>query len=530
MNVVATTVFIALFGFVTVLGFLASRWKKADLSSLHEWGLAGRQFGTLITWFLLGGDLFTAYTFIALPALVMGVGAMGFFAVPYSMLIYPFGFLIFPRLWAVAHKHGYVTQADFVRARYGSPFLAVLIAITGIVATMPYIALQLIGIQVIIGALGFEATGWLGEAPLLIAFAILAAYTYSSGLRAPAMIAIVKDLLVYITIFAALIFIPGQLGGYAKIFAAVPTDNLLLKAPTAESANGFSNYLTLTIGSMFAIFLYPHAATGLFSASSGDTVRRNMIWLPAYSVVLGILAILGFMAYAANVQNLPEYASGFSHYGKNFAVPALLLHSFPDWFVGVAFAAIGIGALVPAAIMSIASANLYTRNIHREYFNPTMTSAQETHIAKLVSLIVKVGALAFVFLLGNQYALNLQLLGGIWIIQTFPTVITGLYTRWFDHRGLVAGWLVGIGSGSWMAFQNGLKPSYTLDLFGYHVPGYAALYAFILNYAVAFVVTVIVRAMKLKTSSDSTRPEDYDDRSAESASLKPDGASVVAVE
>ncbi|MDB6062578.1 MAG: Na+/solute symporter [Verrucomicrobiaceae bacterium] len=530
MNVVATTVFVALFALVTVLGFLASRWKRADLDSLHEWGLAGRRFGTVITWFLLGGDLFTAYTFIALPALIMGIGAIGFFAVPYSMLIYPFAFVIFPRLWAVAHKHGYVTQADFVRARYGSPFLALLTAITGIVATMPYIALQLIGIQVIIGALGFEATGWLGELPLLVAFGILAAYTYSSGLRAPAMIAVVKDILVYITIIAAMIFIPAQLGGYAKIFSAVPVDNLLLKVPTVDSANGFSNYLTLTIGSMLAIFLYPHATTALFSASSGDTVRRNMIWLPAYSIVLGILAILGFMALSSGVQNLPEYASGFKHYGKNFAVPALFLHSFPDWFVGVAFAAIGIGALVPAAIMSIAAANLYTRNIHKEYINPKTTPAQETEIAKLVSLVVKLGALAFVFLLDNQYALNLQLLGGIWIIQTFPTVITGLYTRWFDHRGLVAGWIVGIGSGSWMAFHDGLKSSYTLDLFGYHLPGYAALYAFILNYTVAAIVTVITRAMKLKVTSDGTQPEDYEDQPESSTSLKPDAQNVVAVE
>src|SRR5690606_33188366 len=407
----------------------------------------------------LGGDLFTAYTFIALPALVMGIGAMGFFAVPYSMLIYPLGFIIFPRLWAIARKHGYVTQADFVRGRYGSRFLALLIAITGIVATMPYIALQLIGIQVIIGALGFQTTGLMGELPLLIAFAILAAYTYSSGLRAPAMIAIVKDVLVYVTIFAVLLVIPAQLGGYEKIFASAPVENLLLKTPTPESARDFSNFLTLTIGSLLAIFLYPHAATALFSASSGDTVRRNMIWLPAYSIVLGILALLGFMALAAGVQQMPEYAPGFEQYGKNFAVPALMLHSFPDWFVGIAFAAIGIGALVPAAIMSIAAANLYTRNIHSEYINPNATPAEQTQVAKYVSLIVKVGALAFIFLLGNEYALNLQLLGGIWIIQTFPTVITGLYTRWFDHRALIAGWIAGIATGCRMAFNDCLKAS-----------------------------------------------------------------------
>src|SRR5580693_7847416 len=182
---IALIVFTFLFGFVTVLGFVAARWRKADLTHLTEWGLGGRRFGTLVTWFLLGGDLSTAYTFIAVPALMFGAGAIGFFAVPYTIMVYPIVYLVFPRLWAVAHKHGYVTSPDFVRGRYGNRWLALAVAITGMVATMPYIALQLVGMQVVIGAMGFDADGWIGELPLVIAFVILAAFTYTSGLRAP---------------------------------------------------------------------------------------------------------------------------------------------------------------------------------------------------------------------------------------------------------------------------------------------------------------------------------------------------------
>ena len=153
MNWVAASVFIFLFGLVTILGFVASRWRAAELNHLNEWGLAGRRFGTVVTWFLLGGDLYTAYTFIAVPALVFGAGAIGFFALPYTLMVYPFVFLVFPRLWSVAHRHGYVTASDFVRGRYDSGFLALLVAVTGIFATMPYIALQLVGLQVVIAAL-----------------------------------------------------------------------------------------------------------------------------------------------------------------------------------------------------------------------------------------------------------------------------------------------------------------------------------------------------------------------------------------
>ncbi|HVU20253.1 MAG TPA: sodium:solute symporter, partial [Rhizomicrobium sp.] len=226
MNPVAVTIFVALFSFVTVLGFAASRWRKGDLTHLHEWGLGGRRFGTLVTWFLLGGDLYTAYTFVAVPALMFGAGAMGFFAVPYTVLVYPLMFAVFPRLWAVAHAKGYVTAADFVRGRFDSRMLALVIAVTGIVATMPYIALQLVGMEVVFAGLGISMTFTIGgvaipDAPLLIAFVVLAAYTYNSGLRAPAMIAVVKDALLYITVLAAVIVIPAELGGYGKIFASI---------------------------------------------------------------------------------------------------------------------------------------------------------------------------------------------------------------------------------------------------------------------------------------------------------------------
>src|SRR5476649_220554 len=214
VNWIALSIFVVLFGCISWLGFAAAHWRRGDLDLLHEWGLGGRRFGTLITWFLVGGDVYTAYTFIAVPALAFGAGALAFFAVPYTILIYPILFLVLPRLWYVCHKHGYITAGDFVKGRFGNRWLALAITVTGIVATMPYIALQLLGIQVVVGALGISGSGLAADLPLIIAFIVLAAFTYSSGLRAPASIAIVKDILIYVTAFAAIIFIPIELGGF----------------------------------------------------------------------------------------------------------------------------------------------------------------------------------------------------------------------------------------------------------------------------------------------------------------------------
>jgi SSS family solute:Na+ symporter len=510
VNWVALIVFLALFGFITWLGFAAAHWRKGDLDQLHEWGLGGRRFGTIVTWFLVGGDLYTAYTFVAVPALAFGAGAVAFFAVPYTIAIYPILFLVFPRLWYVCHKHGYVTAGDFVRGRFGNRWLALAVTVTGIVATMPYIALQLVGLQVVIGGLGISGTGAMADLPLIIAFVILAAFTYTSGLRAPASIAIVKDILIYITAFAAIIVVPIELGGFTKIFAAVPPAKLLLPVPGAGTTGAYSAYATLALGSALALFLYPHSLTGLLSASSGAAIRRNAALLPGYSFLLGLLALLGFFAIAAGVGSNPAFAAGFKQFGNNFAVPALMLQVFPSWFVGIAFAAIGIGALVPAAIMSIAAANLYTRNIHREFINRNPTGKQEAQMAKTVSLVVKFGALVFILFVPTQYAIQLQLLGGIWIIQTLPAVMLGAYTRWFDDWALLLGWIAGIVSGTWMTAAVHLTPTYPLAFGGTTYPGYTALYTVVLNLAIAVVLTPVFRALRgQRMPIDETATADY---------------------
>jgi SSS family solute:Na+ symporter len=508
LNWIALTVFIVLFGFITWLGFAAAHWRRGDLELLHEWGLGGRRFGTLITWFLLGGDIYTAYTFIAVPALAFGAGALAFFAVPYTIIIYPLLFIVFPRLWYVCHKHGYVTAADFVRGRFGNRWLALAITITGIVATMPYIALQLVGLQVVIGAMGVTGEGFAGDIPLVIAFVILAAFTYSSGLRAPAAIAVVKDLLIYVTAFAAVVIIPIKLGGFGPIFAAVPPEKLLLAVPQGQTTGAFGTYATLALGSAFALLLYPHTMTAILSATSGHTVRRNAALLPAYTFMLGLLALLGFFALADGVDKLPEFAEGFRQFKNNFAVPALFLHNFPSWFAGVAFAAIGIGALVPAAIMSIAAANLFTRNVYREFFHASATDKQESQMAKWVSLVVKFGALVFIVFVPLQYAIQLQLLGGIWIIQTLPTVMIGLYTRWFNSWALLIGWAAGTFAGTYMAVAVNFAAAYPLAIAGWTFPGYTALYTLILNLAIAIVLTPVLNALGAKPV-DQTASADY---------------------
>jgi SSS family solute:Na+ symporter len=508
---------------VAVLGFLAARWRSpaapADRRHLHEWGLGGRSFGGFITWFLLGGDLYTAYTFVAVPAALFGAGALGFFAVPYTILAWPLAFVFLPRLWSVSRKHGYVTPADFVKGRHGSRALSLAVAITGIVATMPYIALQLVGIQACLDVIGVggNSSGFRKDLPLFVAFVVLAGYTYASGLRAPALIAFVKDTLIYLTVVVALVYIPTRIpGGWSHIFAAaqtrLATPEPKTGKPTGSTLLGSGKalpYATLAIGSAMALFMYPHAQLGVLATKSRDTVRRNLAALTAYSLMLGLIALLGYVAIAAGFTSASLNGNG------QHAVPALFDWAFPAWFAGVAFAAVAIGAMVPAAIMSIAAANLFTRNVWVDFVRPLASPQEQTQVSRAVSLLVKFGALAFALGLRATDAIGFQLLGGVLILQTLPAIVFGLYTRFFHRWALLLGWAAGIGYGSVVAWKQNTPTqrhfaAQVATIPGTHQSAYIAVSALAVNLGVLLVVNAVLKAVNAPTGRDATTRADYD--------------------
>lgn len=495
------SVFIAVFTIVSLLAFRAARWRPGDLNRLQEWGLAGRRFGTITSWFLLGGDIYTAYSLIAVPGLVFASGSLGFFAVPYLIMAYPLAFLILPRFWNVARHRGYVTPADFVRERFGSSSLALAVAITGIISTMPYIALQIFGIEVSLAQMGVPI-----EISLVLAFTILAAYTYTSGLRAPAVLALVKDICIWLVILVAIIYIPLKLGGMSKIFEAVQSK--ARQQPATFHAmllpQDYSPYITLALGSALALFLYPHTLTGVLSTNSHKVIRRNAVLLPIYTIMIGLLAFIGYMAIAVGIQPSTTYQT-------NSALPALFARIFPGWFAGFAFAAIVIGALAPAAIMSIAAANLFTRNIYREYFRPTCTEREESNTARTVSLLVKLGALAFILFFPTALAINLQLLSNIWIIQTLPVVFLGLYTNWFHPRALLIALVSGLVIGTWMVIEQQFRSSiFPLVIGGFHLSIYIAIITLVINLGLSIVLTLLFHFLQIQRGADATEPTDFE--------------------
>jgi solute:Na+ symporter, SSS family len=360
---------------------------------------------------------------------------------------------------------------------------------------------------------------YLKDVPLFIAFVVLAIYTYLSGLRAPAAIAFVKDTIIYVFVIVAVFYIPAKIGGWGHIFGAAQTHFTSTNPATGKPFGTFLpttkkvgstqlDFVTLALGSALALFMYPHVITGTLAARRRGAIKRNMSLLPAYSVVLALIALFGYMAVAD-----PATAASVKKTGNaQLSVPYLFQNHFPSWFTGVAFSGIIIGALVPAAIMSIGAANLFTRNIFKEFFKPDATPHLETRVSQWASLVVKLGALYFAVELPKTFSINLQLLGGVWILQTFPMLVGGLYTRWFHRFALIPGWLAGMAYGTLAAYNTSSPTSShwasSSDIvFGFTL--YIGISAFILNLAISVVLTLVLRAFKVPEGPDETQPRHF---------------------
>ena len=492
INSVSIGVFVALFLVFIFLGFYGSRWRKGDLRKLKEWGMAGGRLGTFLGWFLLGADIYTAYTFIAVPSSLFAKGSIYFFAAPYVIITYAFAMWAMPKFWRIANKHGHLTVADFVRSVFNSRLLAISIAIVGIVAELPYIALQIVGMQAVLIALlsGLGAVNTIIEVALVLSFIILAAFTWTSGLRGATLGALLKDALILVTVAVVVVSVAAVGGLHSAIINASATNIHYFTLPSSL----YNAYWSLFILSALALYLYPHVTNATLAQNSPERVRKTASLLPLYSIGLGFLAMFGFFIYG--IPAALKYVKLFpaSVQGTQI-VPGLILTVLPSWLSGAALLGIFIGGLVPAAIMAIAAANLFTRNIAKE-IKPKMTPHGETRTAQVFAVIFKFLALGFVFIIPATFAIQLQLFGGILILQILPAFVFSMITRKLNKWAVFLGLVFGVFLGIYMMLAANHYATWTTTLIATGIgPVFIGLIALLANVVIVIVGTFIAKAL-----------------------------------
>lgn len=463
-------VFIILFIVFATLGFLGSRWRKGDLSGLFEWGIAGRRLGWFTAFFLFGADWYTAFSILSVPSSVFALGAFGYMAVTYQAMVFAFAILVLPRLWTRAKDKGYLTISDAIKGESGSRALSILFALVGIGALIPYIALQVVGLEgVLVGMFyGLASASTIEEVGLIIAFVVLASFTFTSGLRGATLGSIFKDIIVWISLLSLVVIAFSAVGGFTGAFShlSTPPGSLGGKIGTYFSFNPVLSlsFSTSMIGTALSYVAWPHNINNTYATQDVKKLKIGLSLAIVYAIPLFLADTLGVI-----VTQVPAAHALLSAFPPSFqgilVVPAMALAFLPPWFAGVVLLGLFVAGLVPAAIMAIAQGNLLAHNVVKE-FKPNLSIRAETQIAKWSSAVFKFTALGVVFLIPPTYNVQFYYFAAAFVIQGIPAIFFCMYSKFFRKEAILAGAVVGLVLGVILVFAaNNFSFPFTTTIF-----------------------------------------------------------------
>jgi SSS family solute:Na+ symporter len=461
----------------SLAGFYARSHHKMDL---EQWTVGGRGFGTILVWILMAGEIYTTFTFLGASGWAYSRGGPVLYILGYQPLMYVVSFYILPQIWEVGRKYRLQSQADFFEVRYGSKYLAGFVALVGVVCLLPYAQLQLKGLGLIVEVASYGAIR--PTAAMIVAFALVASFVFVSGVRGVAWASVIKDILL---LFAALFIGIGipyiYFGGIGRMFAAVAhakPAHLVMPGATKNLGHGW--YISSVLLTAFGFFMWPQNFAASFTARSGKILKRNAVLMPLYSITMPLMVFVGLSA----VLVLPNLSNG------DLALLTIVRKAFPAWFLGIIGGAGALTAMVPAAIQLLTAATLFAKNLCRPILAPSMTDRQVAILAKIMVLVLALGAV-YLALQSSVSLVSLLLLGYAGVAQFFPGVVLGLYSKRVTTTGVFAGMVSGVAITSVLMLTN-------RDPWNGVSAGFIALCA-------NFVITVVV---SLFTSVRDTRLEE----------------------
>jgi len=427
---VSLTVILAIVGFGVAIGFLAGVRRKMNL---EQWTVGGRGFGALLMFLLMAGEIYTTFAFLGASGWAYSRGGPTLYILAYTTLGYVISFFILPQIWELGRKHKLQTQSDFFIVRYGNKYLAAFVCVVGVACLIPYLQLQIAGLGIIVNVASFNG---IGRTPaMVVSVVLLAAFVFASGVRAVAWVSVVKDLLMVVAALSIGIGVPYvHYGGIGPMFSALAQARPAhLTMPGATANLGHTWFISTVLMTAVGLCMWPHSFAATFTAKSGDTLRRNAVVMPLYTLTTALMLLVGFTA----VLVLPGLPDG------DLALLTIVRQSFPAWFLGVVGGAGALTAMVPASILILTAATLFAKNFYRPIFAPAMTDDQVAKLARAMVLVLSVVSL-YLATHSSATLVSLLLLGYAGVSQFFPGVVLGIYWERVSMAGVFAGLIAGV--------------------------------------------------------------------------------------
>jgi len=437
---ISLTVIFAIVALGAGVGFLAGVRRKMNL---EQWTVGGRGFGAVLMYLLMAGEVYTTFSFLGASGWAYSRGGPTLYILGNITLAYVVSFFILPPIWEMGRKYGLQTQSDFFSVRYGNKYLGAFVCVVGIAFLIPYLQLQLTGLGIIVSVASFDGIG--STPAMVISVALLAAFVIANGVRAVAWASVLKDVLMVFAAVSVGIGVPYiHYGGIGAMFAALARARPgHLTMPGATSNLGHTWYISTVLLTSLGFYMWPHTFAAAFTAKSEETLRRNAVVMPLYTITLAFIFFAGFTAVFV-VPGLPN---------GDLSLLTIVRSSFPAWFLGVIGGAGALAAMVPAAIFILTAATLFAKNLYRPVFAPAMTDDQVAKLARAMVVVLSLISLYFA-IYSSTTLVSLLLLGYAGVTQFFPGVVLGLYWKRVTMPGVFAGLIAGVGTVAFLILSN----------------------------------------------------------------------------
>lgn len=415
---------------VTLIGV---RTGRAASRSLEGWMVNDRQMGPFLTWFLLGTEIYTAFTFLGLAGFAFANGGAAYYNVATNDVGYALGFFILPAIGLIGRKFKHVTQSDFIAGRYNSPTLGILVAFCSAIIMIAYIDVNIEGLGAILNVLTEHRLNVLDAE--IVGFFVLSFAVFFGGIRGNAWQSVIKDVLMFVSIAALFLIIPFKFfGGFGPMLGQMMTKipaNITLPGPHHKLGLMWLASTILLTG--FGQWMWPQWFNVAYSARGSKTLKLQAVFMPFYQLVKVAVITIGFAAVLI--------FAGQKVVG-NEVVMLLAQQVFPLWFLALFALAAVLSAIVPAGPIIMMSCTLLSHNV---YAKLVPSSEPKTIFAISRGLVFVVTFLALLLAVVAHTLIALVLLAAYnFIAQLVPGIlIGGLFWRRATRDGVIAGLVIG---------------------------------------------------------------------------------------
>ncbi len=466
----------------TIVGMVPGMKQKM---TLEQWAVGGRNFGRWLNWFILAGEIYTAFAFLGGSGWAYARGGPTFYILGYCSLAYVVGYYLLPAMSPVGRRHGLMTQPDLVEHMYASRNLGILTAFVGVTFLVPYLQLQLTGLGLIIETCSY---GIITRVPaMLIAFTMVATFVYLSGLKGVAATAVIKDIVMILAVAFFGIYLPihffGSVGGMFQALDAAKPGFLTLPGGTKTlDVSWMMSTLMLTA---LGFYMWPHFYANSFSAKNPNVLRHNAVFLPLYQICMLFPILIGFTALLVLTPMLKV---------PDMAFMTIVRQVLPGWTLGVVGGAGALACMIPAADLILSTSMIFTRNIVCKLAGKEIPQQSQARLAKIVVLVLTGVALASAIYLPNMLV-NLLLTGYSGVTQFFPMIFLGVFWKRATKIASFAGLIVG----EFLVFYLILNKLDPLAVLGLHLnAGFVALVANMTVFLVLSLATSTPAGMEQK--------------------------------